>query len=181
MNENRYQTKSVKEKKIIQTSKETNGIIDYLIKKNGGNVCEKRALNVTASSTNTNLFATNVADIHNNNVYFLSNCLENSWLKYDFINIKVNPTGYSITTRPSNDNHLRNWVIEGSNNDNDWEVLDKRQNDQSLTGIKETYTFDIKKQDKSYRFLRIRQTGGNSSNDNFLSFTSLEFFGSISE
>lgn len=63
--------------------------------------------------------------------YFQMKNIPNVWLKYGFIERKVHPTAHSIRNRNLGDgNNLMNWVIEGSNTDqeNDWTLLDTRQN-----------------------------------------------------
>ena len=119
----------------------------------------------------SSLCAKNVVDFDDIESRLCTNDEENSWLKYDFIKRKVHPTGYLITTRNDFDmHHPRNWVIEGSNNDNDWIILDTRQNETSLNDIGITCTFNIKPQECNYRYLRIHQNGTNSSGSYYLIF-----------
>lgn len=76
-------------------------------------------------------------------------------------------------------NQPRNLVIEGSNNDKLWTVLDSHQNYSSLEGPSVTCTFDIIQHERNFRYLRINQTGKDSSSNYFLIFASLEFFGTL--
>lgn len=106
-------------------------------------------------------------------------------MKYDFIGRRVIPSSYSIRTRNDcNNNHPRNWVIEGSNtdNDSDWTILNSPQNDTNFIHQKVTCTFAINAKKDSYRYLRIRQTGCNNNNgNNHLCLSALEFFGVLIE
>lgn len=49
---------------------------------------------------------------------------------FDFKYRKVRPNYYSI--RSCDGSHLKNWVIEGSNNQDYWEILDTRNDETSL-------------------------------------------------
>lgn len=163
------------------------GIIHFLTQEAGGNVHDKGIVSVTPSSQFTNesiRLAKNVVDFDNLETRLLTGNKENSWLKYDFKDRKVMPTQYSIRSKPfgpSND-HPTDWVIEGSNNDSDWCLLDSRSGEKSLCAESVVRTFDIKKAEKGneyYRYLRIRQTGRNACGYFYLGFSALEYFGTI--
>lgn len=164
------------------------GIIHKLTEESGGNVEDKGEVKVTSSPPNGNdLVSKNVVDFDDNQNYFQSKNEQNSWIKYDFKERKVKPTYYSIKTRPDGgkgDNHPKNWVIEGSNSgeDEDWKILDSRNNVSILDDSNVIHTFEIKNHlndDESFRFLRLRQTGPNTQNGNyyFLTLSALEYFG----
>ena len=109
---------------------------------------------------------------------------KNAWLKFDFLNRKVRPTNYSIQTidLPSGNSHLKSWVIDGSNSDKNWKILDSRNNETCLDDNLAENTFDIHENldaDEYYRYLRIRQTGLNSRKTSQLIINALEFFGTI--
>ena len=161
------------------------GIIDFLSKESGGNVSENGTVIVTSSSLDCYLYdVKHVVNVHGGNNYFCSSNVANSWLKYDFVKRKVYPTHYTIRSRPEyNFDHPINWVIEGSNtdDDSDWTILDCVNENRSLVGLNKVCTFEIKYKKESFRFLRIRQTGLNSSDQNFLVFAALEYFGLLSE
>ncbi|KAK8870903.1 hypothetical protein M9Y10_008815 [Tritrichomonas musculus] len=157
------------------------GIIHQMTEECGGNVSDKGRVNVTSSSF---LFGNpkNAVDLDDNQTCFVSRNQTNSWLKYDFIYRKVRPSVYSIRSRnkPKGDHHPMNWVIEGSNTDsNDWTILDTRNNVTSLDDSCASQFFSIQKADTFYRYIRIRQTGPNSANHNYLIISALEYFGSI--
>lgn len=67
--------------------------------------------------------------------------------------------------------HLMNWAVEGSNNNEDWKVLDERANEKSLDNMSAENTFDISsKLDKNenFRYIRLKVTGQNSRNTTIL-------------
>ena len=189
MDQNRYIIRNSFNKYDGNSSHILCGIIYHLTKESGGNVCDNGTFKVTSSSEYGDLYKPKYAVEFDNfkkldNHYFFNSQHndKNSWLKYDFVKRKVSPTGYSIRTRGCYDtHHPRNWVIEGSNNDSDWTILDTIQNETSLTGLGVTCYFDIKKRNGSYRFLRITQTGTNSSGTHGLLLSALEFFGGLTE
>ena len=162
-----------------------NGIVRFLTKKiEGGNVHEKDVVSVTASSEYPTSCAKNTVDFDNVNTYLCTYDVENSWLKYDFKDLKVRPTQYSIRSKPhsTGDFHPMHWVIEGSNsdNDNDWTAIDSRSDVKSLNAQSVICTFDIQRPvNDFYRYLRLRQTGKNACGSNKLGLSSLEYFGSV--
>lgn len=164
-----------------------NGIIHYLTKESGGNVNDNGTVKVTSSSVNSNFFPKNSVDLENEENYFQTKNEQNSWLKYDFGDRKVCPSHYTIRSRPNDgkiNHHPKSWVIEGSNtdNDNDWQILDSRNDITVLEGAKLKHTFDIKNKKGSFRYLRIRQTGRNSYtyyHAFFFTFSALEYFGTL--
>ncbi|KAK8839726.1 hypothetical protein M9Y10_031431 [Tritrichomonas musculus] len=162
-----------------------NGIINFLAKEAGGNVHEKGVVSVTASSElKSSLCAKNVVDFDDIESRLCTNDEENSWLKYDFKELKVRPTHYSIRSKPYGPGieHPMHWVIEGSNsgNDEDWTVIDRRSGVKSLNAKSVVCTFDIQQQPvEFYRYLRLRHTGKHSSGKYNLGLSSLEYFGSV--
>ena len=181
-NNSRYSSKIKEIKYDGNTSHSLNGIIDYLTKESGGNVSDNGTVKVTAINDRSSTNSKNVVDLHNNNNGFVSDNVSNTWLKYDFIGRKICPTCYTIKSRHDYDSHHpRSWVIEGSNTDeeSDWKILDKKDNNKTVNGINTCYTFNINEQDEYYRYLRIRQTGKNSSGYDFFCFSGLEYFGKI--
>ncbi|KAK8887933.1 hypothetical protein M9Y10_038992 [Tritrichomonas musculus] len=160
------------------------GIIRELTKKNSGNVDEKGVVKVTSSSVCCNLYPKRAVDFDNIDNYFASDDKENSWLQYDFINLRVRPTHYSMRSRNSGGKGYKNpmsWLIEGSNDAENWTTLDSQKNVTYLDGKSLVHTFDIKALQKVnfFRYLRIRQTSKNSGNDDLLVISALEYFGSI--
>ena len=81
--------------------------------------------------------------------------------------------------------HPKSWNIEGSNDNINWTLLDKRTNDRSLDGSGFSNTFEIeesKTTNEYFQYLRITQTDVNTfGDDNSLIFSALEYFGTIQE
>ena len=146
------------------------GIIHYLTDEFGGNVHQKKIVNVTSSSISASRFAYYAVDLDDTQFYFCSDNIKDqfAWLKYDFKNRRVRSTHYSI--RSSNyynkgQYNLISWVIEGSNtnDDDDWTQLDIRPNVPDLDGINKVKTYEMQTpSNEFFRYLRIRATGKDS-------------------
>lgn len=161
------------------------GIFNYLAEESGGNAFLNRTILITSS---TNLQEKVLGSVINYNdtkdIYcYQSNGENDSWLKFDFKDRKVRPTYYSIRSSDYDSYNLpRNWVLEGSNTDDNWKILDNRKNDKSLTSSSAIITFKIQEdleEDEFYRYIRIRQTGMNDCHLYFFKFRSFELFGSL--
>lgn len=165
------------------------GIINYLTKLSGGNVSDNGTVEVSSSSINSHFYPKYAVDFDDKKHYFQSTDQEGAWIKFDFKGRKIHPTHYSIRTRSDwskGGGHLKNWTIEGSNTNknNDWKVLDSRKD---ITCLDDSYamsTFDITtllEPNEFFRYLRLKITGFNTDNKNYLFLSALEFFGSLLE
>lgn len=163
------------------------GIIHHLSEACGGNVHLHNIVDVACSSCYLSHGSReNSVDLNNPRNYFQSNNERDAWLQYDFKDKKIRPTHYSIRSRHDfKNNFMVNWIIEGSNSDGenkDWKILDRRSNVTCLCEQNAQNTFDINsilEPNESFRFLRIRQTGSDSDGLYYLTFSALEFFGTI--
>ena len=160
------------------------GIIHYLTEKFGGNVVDKGVCKVSSSSVFDKYVPKNVFEFVRYATFSSDNKEGNQWLKIDFLNRKVHPTHYTIKTvgNKRGGQHLKNWVLEGSNTDrdDDWKILDSRSNENSLNYSYAENTFKIQNDLGFFRFIRLRQYGANTRNCHSLVLSGLEFFGSIS-
>lgn len=174
------------------------GIIHYLSEEcGGGNVHDEGAVEVTSSSILPEIPVTlsrgkvpdysytpiNLVDLDNPTSCFESDLLPDSWVCYDFVDAKVKPKAYSIRAYINGNNHLQNWRIDGSNDKVHWTKLDQRRNEQSINGCGRSNTFYIDTKDKNeyYRYLRLTQDGPSTADIHCLSFSALEYFGSLFE
>lgn len=183
---NYSETKIKKERytKILNDNsvKKFEGIIRQLTIKCSGNVDDKNCVKITSSSIYSNSYqAKNAADLDSNN-YFHSASEQYSWIKYDFRDKKVCLTHYTIKNGLSYDSNSspKSWVLEGSNNEGDWVELDSQTNNSIfLPNNSVLHTLQIKKTNKYFQYLRIRSTGPNNNNCNYLAIESLEYFGYV--
>ena len=159
-----------------------NGIFQHLKEKVGGNVHDKGAVIVSSSSCNNGMPSYSL-DFDNKERIFQSENANNSWLCFDFQQRMIRPTHYSIRSRSDcNYHHLKNWIVEGSNDGESWNILDERVNEESLDDQNAENTFLVtKSKDNYYRYLRLQLTGLDSSNKHYLTLSAIEFFGDISK
>jgi hypothetical protein len=162
-------------------------IIRFLTKKCCGNAQKKGEIGIEFSSLHpSSLWQqwTRVVDLDDKDVYsvFHSDNKPNSWLSYDFKSKRVYPTEYYIRSRNAGSNHMRSWVIEGSNNRDDdrWIQLDRRDNISDLSQANGEVRFPIAHHDW-FRWIRLRQTGRTSTNDDWLVISAFDIFGVMSD
>jgi hypothetical protein len=111
-------------------------------------------------------------------IIFASNNEPNSWLCSDFKNSLVHPNSYSVQ---SSEKHwgtryqLVSWVIETSNDYNQWTEIDRHENDHSL--LSATRSFSVPKPCKFSRYIWLRQIGkASGGKPDYLVVTSFELF-----
>ena len=109
--------------------------------------------------------------------------ITNSWMCFEFKKHQIIPSNYTIRSYNSaNHNHLKNWVFEGSTDNNNWIILDQQENNSFLNGSSLVHSFQISNKNldqQSFKYLRIRQTGQNWINQNYLMMNSIEFYGKL--
>jgi hypothetical protein len=153
-----------------------------LTSKFGGNVHDRGVVTITANrvySDNPNYATKNAADLGTDS-YFNSANEPNQSISFDFRNLTIIPTHYSLRTHSSgpNDSHLKSWVLEGSTDGNLWIEIDRRENNSDLNSSCALKTFSIARSDP-VRVIRLRQIGPNHCNNNQLVCSSFEVFGSM--
>jgi hypothetical protein len=153
-----------------------------LTSKKGGNVHDRDVVTNTANrvwSDDPSYAAKNAAALGIDS-YFHSANEPNQSISFDFRNLTITPTHYSLCTYSSGPNfcHLKSWVLEGSTGENSWIEIDRRENNSDLNSSCALKTFSIARSNP-VRVIRLRQIGPNHQNDNCLVFTSFEVFGSV--
>jgi E3 ubiquitin-protein ligase HECTD1 len=148
-----------------------------------GNLHEKGIVEVSASGTFwSDIPPKEVVDFKSSLQGFATPNVANSWIQIDFRNYRLIPTHYSVRNRIDVDgNHLRNWVVEGSEDGTTWIELDRHENDCVLRGVGGAHTFSISHPSRfpMIRMIRLHQTGVNSNGNDWLVLKSIEFFGQL--
>jgi hypothetical protein len=159
------------------------GLISYLSEQCGGNVHDKQIVQVSASSTARNspaCAAKNLVDLKADSLY-VSRDAPNQWICYDFGQLTIAPTHYSIRSRFDGGpgwNNIKSWVIEGSGNGDEWTEVDRREGNDELKDKNVSRLFEVTNSGE-FRFIRLRQTGTTHDNKDFLTLSGFEIFGTV--
>jgi hypothetical protein len=164
----------------LPKSKSLEGIIAHLSKELGGNVQEMGIITITAKSVRDDpkYALKNVADLKSNAPFYSSD-EPGQWVCWDFHEMRVSPTNYTIKAQ-----YLKSWVIEGSVDGRTWIEMDRRCDNEDFRGgwSASIATFTAKK-GPEFRFIRLTQTDRNyyGARCHTLPLTAVEFFGTLSE
>jgi hypothetical protein len=116
----------------------------------------------------------NVADLTSDS-NFCSKNEPGQWVCWDFGEMRVRPTHYTIKTL-----RLKSWVVEGSLDGRSWTEIDRQTDNQDFEDGWNTASFTVSKP-AEFRFIRLTQTDKNHVGDNCLVLFAVEFFGTLSE
>jgi hypothetical protein len=152
------------------------GIIAHLTRKYSGNVHDLGIVSASSSTTDNSHIARNATELNTKN-HFHSLNEPNQWLCYDFKDRWIRLMHYSIYTG----HHLRDWKVEGSNDNLNWSCLDERHDSTTNSGHP-IGTFSVSKEnEREYRFIRLLQTGKCTQNNDYLILYAFEVFGDLLE
>ena len=102
----------------------------------------------------------------------------NSWICFKFKNHQIIPTHYTIRSRYDGYCAPINYKIEVSNDNSTWYEIDKQNGCPFTNGQQATFTIPIdKNKQKVAKYIRLTQTGKNSTGHDHLCFESIEFYG----
>lgn len=162
-----------KGKEIIHKEKEFEGIINELKK----NFNIKNEIDITCSFLwGGNSW--NIIEYEDESSYFYTSNSENSWICIEFRKHRIIPTSYTI--RSSNGYHPQSWVIEGSVDNKNWEILSEEKDNKVFSRQTIVHSFPIQNQSEhEVKFIRLRQTGKNSNNSHHLYFSAIEYYGRL--
>ena len=156
---------------------EFSGIVRHLRDKCDGNPHDKGLISITASSHDRNQ-CHQVVD-YGWSDWWESKNSANSFVQFDFKSKRVCLSHYSLKSDGDGGYHLLSWVLEVSNDGSTWEAVDER-NTQDLNGKYIVKTYECSKRSDSFaRYVRLRQTGKNSSSSDRLELSEIEFFGKL--
>jgi hypothetical protein len=107
-----------------------------------------------------------------------SRCAPGAWVCFDFRGAALAPSHYTIMSDYTDNNHLLSWALEGSADGAEWACIDARSTD-ALNGNGRVATFAVARPPGAgfHRYVRLRQTGRNSSNNDHLLLNRVDFFG----
>jgi hypothetical protein len=157
------------------------GLISFLGRISQGNPHDKGVICATGTVYNDDARnrARNATDIQTDS-YFISQNAENQILCYDFKNMRVAVTHYFLRSHGNqvNDNHLRSWVIEVSEDGSNWTEIDRRVDDNHLNGPNQSFGFEVGSVVET-RYVRIRNLGPCWNGERYLYVRAFELFGGL--
>jgi hypothetical protein len=124
------------------------GIIWHLASTSSGNLHDLGVVSASASSLHGSSYEAKFAlDLQNRSSYFCSQNEANSWIRYDFNNMSVVPTHYSILSRPGgpNNHHPRSWCLEVSDEGNEWTEIHRCTDNSDVNGKNLIGTYEVSK------------------------------------
>ena len=153
-------------------------IIKHLSEQCHGNVHKNNIVDITSSSIYNNWKAENLVEENNEN--FGTSDDENSWIQIDFREKKVLFDSYTLKTinDPPNANHLKSWILEVSNDGENYNEIDRQTNCHLLNGSLQSATFKVSCSTPQ-RFVRLRQNGSTWYNQSrhYIFLNQIEFSG----
>jgi hypothetical protein len=160
------------------------GIIAHLSERCGGNVHDTGIVEISAGGVYGSEYGANQTANLTDNGVFLSANSPNQWICYDFKELRVIPTHYTIRSRYDdsvNNDNLKSWFVEGSIDGQDWVELDRKENNRLINGQNLVHTFHVHTL-MECRFIRLRHPGQSwRTNWYRIAISSLEIFRTLIE
>jgi hypothetical protein len=166
-------------RRFSPTGQSLDGIISYLTSKCGQNVHDGGFIEVTSNGVHGSNNPKRATDFQNRNSFFYSTDEPNSWICYDFKNMEVTPSHYSILSypaRPNQHHHPKSWCLEVSVDGQSWAEVHRCENNSDVNGSNQIGTYSVDRSVKC-RFVRLRQIGKNHVNGDYLLLCGFEIFG----
>ena len=179
---NNYQKANRIRETLIKPDKEhpMHGVLWVLGQKCGGNVHNKGVVDITSSTTDYN----EPYEVANEDWkdYWYSKEEPFPWLCVDFKEMSFKPTNYTLRTFNCGPgySHIKTWVLEGSNDGENWTVIDSQTNCNLMNQKRATIIFNCNS-DSSFHKLRLKMTGRNHHNGTYLCLSGIDFFGTLKE
>ena len=152
--------------------------------KTGSNIHDNKTIEVSTNSPFSDYYTKNLLDFNQDNIYASKPEDQTAWICFDFKNMKIELSHYSIKSHNSSPgyNHIKNWVIEISDDGKEWTKIDEHSNYTELNGRSIIKTFKISQKHFS-RFIRLRNNGEfyGCNNGFCLCLNSIEFYGQLQE
>lgn len=156
-----------------------NGIFEFLRKSSNGNIYDSKLIDVESTKIydgeEQSLF-----DKSQETRFRLEN-ISNRYILFDFKDKKINFAKYylSVPSVSWSSGWPRSWKIEGSNDKSSWELIDEKNDDESLNGWGKSNTFSCSENNNNfYRFIRFKDLISHIGNNKFL-LSEIEFYGSF--
>ena len=101
-------------------------------------------------------------------------------LTFDFKDYSVKINGYSIGTYSGGPGyaHLKSWDLEGSNDKENWAIIQSIRDSDNLNDAKKVAYFKVENE-TPFRYIRLHMIGKSWSGADFMVIRNIEFFGSV--
>jgi hypothetical protein len=164
----------------LNEAKSLEGIISYLTRKHRGNVHDKGIVTITSKSVFACYALRNAADFTSDSC-FASKGEPGQWVCWDFHELRIRPTDYTIRSGALKSHWLKSWVVESSLDGEAWTEIDRKtDNEDFKAGNWETASFAVSKPAEC-RLIRLTHTGQNHNGNDCLLIAAVEFFGTLLE
>jgi hypothetical protein len=160
--------------------KSLTGIISYLTQKHNGNVHDKGIVTITSKSLYSDepKFAQkNLADLSSNSKFWSKNG-SGQWVCWNFHDIRVRPTHYTI--KSADWLCPKSWVVQGSMDGEDWRDLDVQNGVNTLSEDYSLASFQVSNSFEC-RLIKIVQTGESQGGYSYFALSAFEVFGTLIE
>ncbi|KAK8880655.1 positive regulation of cilium movement [Tritrichomonas musculus] len=159
---------------------EFEGIFNHLIFKTGGNIHDNGTIEVTTNSLYKPCHPRNLLELNNGKYYNAKSGEKNFWVCFDFKDKEIELSHYSIKSFDCDVAHIKNWVIEISNDCSNWEKIDEHSNCNDLNGRLISKTFKVKRNHFT-RYCRFRHNGEfcEYQTNYYPGFSGIEFYGTL--
>lgn len=164
------------------------GIVKYLTNESGGNIHQNGVIELKSSSEQNNHKVFNLVNLNDfsRNSMWSPNGERNSTVTFNFKDKKVLLTHYTFCTpSESTRDYPRSWIVECSNDNENWICLDERKDETVMNNFNVRHTFQCNNQKNDfYQFIRIRSTGpcwNPRCTRYFFDLAAVEFFGYLKQ
>jgi len=166
---------------VFASSGDTNGVV-YYIGTNGLQVgfSNPHPAKITNSALSVTQGSVTILTDRQEQAFSTSSSGDN-WIKIDLgptRTLAVNK--YTLRNRGEGGWHIRNWNLQGSNDNTTWTNIDERTNDSTISSGGAWGAFDTPLSG-AFRYLRVIMTGNNSSGNRELTICEYEFYGILFE
>ena len=172
----------VRESTIFYNNSKWEGIFHYLsVETKQEDIYKSGIIKFTPQSPSNHDFSLALGINNPNRTKYYGTCNQpqNQSFQIDFINNRIVVFGYVYKTRGWD--YFDEFGLLGSNNGNEWTLLDWRTKPYNDTKLHDDYFECTEREYSSYRYIKF-QTQGNRTNEEYgIAIFGLEFFGSIRE
>lgn len=158
------------------SSQNINGIVKYLTTKTGGNIHDNGTIEVKSNSFLEEIHHPKMMlDHFSDHKYISGENANSSYIRFDFKNMRVELSHYTIKSCGDGHALMKNWVLEISDDEKKWTQIDRHVDEQINSNIQ---TFSVRP-NRFARYCQLRQNGQFSDSYRRMWLNSIEFYGKL--